>query len=121
MTIPLKGVYPWCNTLDGAGHPSYGHQDQERQAQIDTATCSAMGVGFGWRCLPSRRTGSSGGTGTSCGGKAGLYAAGEYCAAPYGETAEQAEARRAAGRLTLAEARAERERWRARWCEAATQ
>ena len=47
------------------------------------------------------------------GGKAGLYAAGEYCAAPYGETAEQAEARRTGGKLTLAEARLEREKWRA--------
>jgi integrase len=47
------------------------------------------------------------------GGNAGLYAAGEYCDAPYGETAEQAEGRRAGGKLTLAEARVEREKWRA--------
>jgi integrase len=46
-------------------------------------------------------------------GTPGLYAAGEYCDVPDGETPEQAEARRAGGRLTLAEARVEREKWRA--------
>ena len=45
-------------------------------------------------------------------GKEYLYALGEWCTAPDGETAEQAGARRAAGRFTLAEARAERQRCR---------
>jgi hypothetical protein len=45
-------------------------------------------------------------------GKEYLYALGEWCTAPDGETAEQAEARRAAGRFTLAEARVERQRCR---------
>ncbi|MEA2813272.1 MAG: hypothetical protein QOI93_969, partial [Rhodospirillaceae bacterium] len=39
------------------------------------------------------------------GGKEYLYALGEWCTAPDGETAEQTEARRAAGRFALAEAR----------------
>ena len=47
------------------------------------------------------------------GGKEHLYAAGKWCVAPYGETDMQATARRAAGMLTLSEARAEREMWRA--------
>ena len=46
------------------------------------------------------------------GGKEHLYAMGEWATAPDGETAEQSEARRAAGRLTLAEARLERQRCR---------
>lgn len=46
-------------------------------------------------------------------GKEGLYALGEWCAAPDGEKPEQAEARRSAGRFTLAEARIERQRLRA--------
>jgi len=47
------------------------------------------------------------------GGKEHLYAAGKWCVAPYGETDMQTTARRAAGMLTLSEARAEREMWRA--------
>ena len=46
-------------------------------------------------------------------GKENLFAGGEWCAAPYGETVEQAEKRRASGQLTLAEARVERAKWRA--------
>ena len=46
-------------------------------------------------------------------GKENLFAGGEWCAAPYGETVEQAEKRRASGQLTLAEARIERAKWRA--------
>lgn len=45
-------------------------------------------------------------------GKENVFAAGEYFAAPDGETPEQAEARRNGGRLTLADARAKREEWR---------
>jgi integrase len=45
-------------------------------------------------------------------GKENVFAAGEYAAAPDGETADQAEARRNGGRLTLAEARAKREELR---------
>jgi hypothetical protein len=45
-------------------------------------------------------------------GKERLYALGEWCTAPHGETAEQAGARRAARRFTLAEARVERQRCR---------
>jgi integrase len=45
-------------------------------------------------------------------GKENVFAAGEYCSAPDGETPEQAEARRSGGRLTLAEARIKREEWR---------
>ena len=45
-------------------------------------------------------------------GREYLYAGGEWCQAPAGETQEQIEARREAGRLTLAEARAARETWR---------
>lgn len=41
-----------------------------------------------------------------------LYALGEWCAAPDGEAPEDAVARRAAGRFTLAEARVERQRVR---------
>jgi integrase len=41
-----------------------------------------------------------------------LFSIGEWCAAPDGETDEQAAARRAARRFTLAEARAERQRCR---------
>lgn len=40
--------------------------------------------------------------------KESVFAIGDYCAAPNGETTEQAEARRAGGRFTLAEARNER-------------
>ncbi len=40
--------------------------------------------------------------------KESIFAIGDYCAAPNGETPEQAEARRAGGRFTLAEARTER-------------
>jgi len=47
------------------------------------------------------------------GGRENIFAAGEWCSAPYGETVEQAEKRRASGRLTLAEARIERMKWRA--------
>jgi integrase len=46
-------------------------------------------------------------------GKENLFAAGEWCQAPAAETADQADARRAGGRLTLAEARAARLTWRA--------
>jgi integrase len=46
------------------------------------------------------------------GGKENLYAMGEFIVAPRGETIEQAEARRDAGRFTLAEARIERHRLR---------
>ncbi|MGZ5906627.1 MAG: Arm DNA-binding domain-containing protein, partial [Reyranella sp.] len=46
-------------------------------------------------------------------GRENIFAAGEWCSAPYGETIEQAEKRRASGRLTLAEARIERLKWRA--------
>jgi integrase len=46
-------------------------------------------------------------------GRENIFAAGEWCSAPYGETVEQAEKRRASGRLTLAEARIDRVKWRA--------
>lgn len=46
-------------------------------------------------------------------GKENLFAAGAWCSAPSGETAVQAEKRRAGGQLTLAEARTERTKWRA--------
>ena len=52
-------------------------------------------------------------------GKENVFAAGEYAQAPNGESKEQAEARRNAGRLTLAEARVGREEWRGMrdsWC-----
>jgi integrase len=45
-------------------------------------------------------------------GKENVFAAGEYAIPPDGESSEQAEARRCAGRLTLAEARVQREIWR---------
>ena len=45
-------------------------------------------------------------------GRENLFAAGEWCQAPTGETPEEAEARRDAGRLTLAEARLARVEWR---------
>jgi integrase len=45
-------------------------------------------------------------------GRENLFAAGEWCQVPTGETAEEAEARRDAGRLTLAEARLARVEWR---------
>jgi hypothetical protein len=45
-------------------------------------------------------------------GKENVFASGEYAKAPSGETKEQAEARRNAGRLTPAEARIGREEWR---------
>lgn len=45
-------------------------------------------------------------------GKENVFAAGEYAPPPDGETSAQAEARRSAGRLTLAEARIKREEWR---------
>lgn len=45
-------------------------------------------------------------------GKENVFAAGEYAQAPSGETKKQAESRRNAGRLTLAEARIGREEWR---------
>ena len=45
-------------------------------------------------------------------GKENVFAVGEYVQAPSGETKRQAEARRNAGRLTLAEARIGREDWR---------
>jgi integrase len=45
-------------------------------------------------------------------GKENVFAAGEYCVAPNGETPEQAEHRRKGGRLTLAEARVLRLEWR---------
>jgi integrase len=41
-----------------------------------------------------------------------LFAAGEYCQPPAGETPEQARARQEAGRLTLDEARTKRAEWR---------
>jgi integrase len=46
-------------------------------------------------------------------GKENLFAAGAWCAAPIGETAEQAADRQQGGQLTLAEARAARLTWRA--------
>lgn len=46
-------------------------------------------------------------------GRENLFAAGAYAQAPSGESKKQAEARRNAGRLTLAEARVMREEWRA--------
>lgn len=46
-------------------------------------------------------------------GKENLFAGGEWCAAPIGETREAAQERREAGRLTLSEARVAREGWRA--------
>jgi hypothetical protein len=46
-------------------------------------------------------------------GKENLYAGGEWCRSPIGETAEKAEERRQGGKLTLAEARMAREQWRA--------
>ena len=46
-------------------------------------------------------------------GKENVFAVGEYVQAPSGETEEQAQSRRNAGMLTLAEARARREEWRA--------
>ncbi|MDT8383923.1 MAG: tyrosine-type recombinase/integrase [Gammaproteobacteria bacterium] len=46
-------------------------------------------------------------------GKENVFAVGEYVQAPNGETKEQTQARRNAGRLTLAEARVTREEWRA--------
>lgn len=42
------------------------------------------------------------------GGKESMYAIGEYCSAPTGETEDEAKLRRAGGKLTLAEAREER-------------
>jgi len=45
-------------------------------------------------------------------GKENLFAAGEWCQAPIGETPEQAADRQQAGRLTLAEARQARVTWR---------
>jgi len=47
------------------------------------------------------------------GGKENIFAGGEWCAAPNGETPEEAQERRESGRLTLAEARVAREGWRA--------
>lgn len=46
-------------------------------------------------------------------GKENVFAGGEYAGVTDAETPEQAEARRNGGRLTLAEARAKREEWRA--------
>jgi integrase len=46
-------------------------------------------------------------------GKESVFAAGEYCQAPIGETESQARDRIASERMTLAEARIEREKWRA--------
>jgi integrase len=46
-------------------------------------------------------------------GKENLFAAGEYCQAPIGETPEQAAERQQGGRLTLTEARHARVTWRA--------
>ena len=46
-------------------------------------------------------------------GKENLYAGGEWCRSPVGETAEKAEERHQRGKLTLAEARVAREQWRA--------
>lgn len=45
-------------------------------------------------------------------GKENTYAMGEYCQVPFGENEEEAKARRAGRRFTLAEARSERERCR---------
>lgn len=45
-------------------------------------------------------------------GRENVYAMGEYAKAPDGETSKEAEARKAGGRFTLIEARAERERCR---------
>jgi integrase len=45
-------------------------------------------------------------------GKENIFAAGEWCVAPIGETAEQAADRQQGGRLTLAEARHARVTWR---------
>ena len=45
-------------------------------------------------------------------GKENLFAAGEWCVAPIGETREQAADRQQGGRLTLAEARHARVTWR---------
>ena len=45
-------------------------------------------------------------------GKENLFAAGEWCQAPIGETAEQAAERQQHGRMTLAEARHARVTWR---------
>lgn len=45
-------------------------------------------------------------------GKENLFAVGDYCQSPAGETDEEGKARRAARRFTLAEARVERERCR---------
>jgi integrase len=45
-------------------------------------------------------------------GKENLFAAGEWCQAPIGETAEQAAERQQGGRMTLAEARHARVTWR---------
>jgi integrase len=45
-------------------------------------------------------------------GKENLFAAGEWCSAPAGETSEQGDMRRAAGNMTLAEARHARVIWR---------
>jgi Arm DNA-binding domain len=47
------------------------------------------------------------------GGKENLFAAGEWCQAPSGETPEQAADRQQGGRITLAEARHARVTWRA--------
>ncbi len=47
------------------------------------------------------------------GNKENLFAAGEWFPRPAGESAEDAAKRRAAGKLTLSEARIEREKWRA--------
>ena len=47
------------------------------------------------------------------GGKENVFAVGEYIQAPSGETNDQLKARRNAGMLTLSEARAQREVWRA--------
>lgn len=47
------------------------------------------------------------------GGRENMFAAGKWCEAPLGEAEHDAKARRAAGRLTLAEARVERLQWRA--------
>ena len=46
-------------------------------------------------------------------GKQNVFAAGEYVAAPDGESGDQAEARRNGGRLALSEAGTKREEWRA--------
>jgi len=46
-------------------------------------------------------------------GKENLFAAGEWCQAPIGETPEQAADRQQGGRMTLAEARQARVTWRA--------